>query len=421
MRRSLALMILLFAMVSFLEAQEQPPPAPAPTTTSEQQKEQVLPQFTKPQLEELVAPIALYPDDLLAQILAASTYPVDIVEAARFIKKNPSLNQEDINRELKVKKWDPSVKGVVFFPELLAKMNDNMDWTKDLGDAFLTQPADVMDTIQVMRKKAEAAGYLNSDPNQKVTTNTEGQTEIQPTNAETVYVQDYMPSTAYGSDWGYHDEEDEGYWDYSGVIAAPAWPYRRPYACAWALGYRCGWGRGSLAYNDNFYNSNFYKNNLGNANISPENRTWSHNPANARRLSSNTQGVSSQSAQNFKKGDSAASKDLKQNIKEGDRTQAAKAALETADRAQVAARAQSSDRVQAAKTVAQAQPRPAAQPAMSGSRNAHVERAYSSRGAQSRTVSAHTTNKGGAVKSHAGSPPKAAAKAPQRKAGGAKR
>ena len=383
MRRSLAFVILLLAMASFLVAQEQSAPAPVPTPTSTpaqvQQQDQILPQFTKSQLEELVAPIALYPDDLLAQILAASTYPVDIVEAARFIKKNPSLTQDDINNELKAKKWDPSVKGVLFFPELLARMNDNMDWTKDLGDAFLTQPADVMDTIQVMRKKAEAAGYLTSDPNQKVTSNTEGQTEIQSTNPETVYVQNYTPSQSYGSDWGCNDNND--YNGYSGINSAPSWPWGggRGYACAWALGYRCGWGRHGLYYGNNYYDGNFYKNNLRNANISPENRTWSHNPANARQLSSSTQGVSSQSAQNSKRGDSAASRDFKQNLREGDRTQAAKAALETADRSEIAARAQNSERVQAAKTVAQSHPRPAAQPAMSGSRNANAERAYSNK------------------------------------------
>ncbi len=461
MRRYPVLLVLLFAVAPLLAAQEQPvpaaPQAAAPQQAAQEKKEQITPQFSKPQLEELVAAIALYPDDLLAQVLAASTYPVDIVEAARWIKRNPSLDQDGINTELKAKKWDPSVKGLAFFPELLAKMSDNMDWTKDLGDAFLTQPKDVMDTIQVMRGKAQAAGYLTSDPNQKVTTNTEGQTEIQSTNPETVYVQNYTPSEAYGEDWGHHDNDDDDDWgDYSGVIATPAWP-GGGYGAAWALGYRCGWGKnnGGLVYGNNYYDGKFYKDNLKGKNVNRENRQWSNDRTNAGSLGSNAQQAGKQiqaesrSAQNFNKGDSAVSKELRQNLPEGDRTQAArsalgnaersqvaaqaqnsarvqnakadlaaskvapagarteaaKTALQNADRAQVAAKAQNSARVQNAKTAAQATPRSTAQPAMSGSRNANAERAYSNRGAQSRTAS-----HGAAVKSRAGSAPKAASR-----------
>ncbi len=419
MRRNPVLMILLFAMSPFLAAQEQPVAAPVQAPAAQEQKEQVVPQFTKPQLEELVASIALYPDDLLAQVLAASTYPVDIVEAARWIKRNPSLDQDGINTELKAKKWDPSVKGLAFFPELLAKMSDNMDWTKDLGEAFLTQQKDVMDTIQEMRNKAQAAGYLTSDPNQKLTTNAEGQTEIQPTNPETVYVQNYTPSEAYGEDWGHNDGYNDDYYGYSGINTAPAWPGRGGYACAWALGYRCGWGKNSgLTYGHNYYDGSFYKDNIRDQNVNRENRQWSNNRANASSSSTDAQQAArklaseTRTAQNFNKGDSAASKELRQNIPSGDRTQAAKSAIGNAERSQVAAQAQNT------KAVAQAQPRPAAQPAMSGSRNANAERAYSNRGAQSRTVSAHTNNKPAAVKSHAGSAPKAASRPA---GGGAKR
>jgi len=302
----------------------------------------------------------------------------------------------------------------------------------------------VMDTIQAMRKKAQAAGYLTSDPNQKVTTNTEGQTEIQPTNPETVYVQNYTPSEAYGEDWDHHDENDD-WGDYSGVIATPAWPWRGGYGAAWALGYRCGWGNnnGGLVYGNNYYDGKFYKDNLKGKELNRENRQWTNDRANSRSLSSDSQKAAGQprtesrSAQNFNKGDSAASKDLRQNLQEGDRTQAAKAAiqssdraqsakadlaankapegaraeaaksaLQNADRSQVAARAQNSDRAQNARAVAQTQPRPSTQPAMSGSRNANAERAYSNRGAQSRTASTH----GAAVKSRAGSAPKAASR-----------
>jgi hypothetical protein len=307
-----------------------------------------------------------------------------------------------------------------------------------------------MDTIQAMRKKAMDAGFLKSDANQKVTTNTEGQTEIQPTNPETVYVQNYVPSEAYGSDWDHHDDDD--YWDYSGIVTAPAWPWRGRNVAAFALGYRCGWNNGGLGYNSNYYNGSFYKDNLKGKNIDPANREWVHDQANARSLSSNAQQAAgrldNRTAQNFNKGDSANSKNLKQDLQDRDRTQAAKSALQNADRAQVANKAQNSDRVQSAKadlaasnkatpggarteaaktaiqnadraqvankaqnsarvqnakTAAQTQPRPTAKPAISGSSNANAERAYSNRGAQSRSSSAKT------VKSHAGSAPKAKA------------
>ncbi|OGV58604.1 MAG: hypothetical protein A2X45_01740 [Lentisphaerae bacterium GWF2_50_93] len=373
-------------------AQEQQAPAAAPAPAAPKpeaaqpavQKEQIVPQFTKAQLEQLVAPIALYPDDLLAQVLAASTYPVDIVEAARWIKRNPSLDQDGINTELTNKQWDPSVKGLVFFPDLLAKMNDNLDWSKELGDAFLTQQKDLMDTIQVMRKKSIDAGVLKSNENQKVTT-TEGQTEIQPTSTETVYVQEYVPSTAYGSSW--HNDD----WDYPNVMIAPGWGWNS-YPYYWSMGYRCGWGNRAIAYGNNYYNGNFYRNNnnLRNANVNPANanRNWTHDAAHARQVTSNTQQLAKQletprTPQNFNAGNSAAAKELRQEVPQGDRTQAASKALQNVDRTKVAERAQNANRdgqniANRAQNVNHS---------ISGSGNANLERNYSDRGAQSRNMS----------------------------------
>jgi hypothetical protein len=390
--RSIALIVLFFAIAPFLAAQEQQAAA-----TSEAQS-----QFTQSQLEQLVAPIALYPDDLLAQVLAASTYPADIVVAARFIKRNPGLDQDEIKTKITDMELDTSVKGLMFFPELLAKMNDNMEWTKDLGDAFLEQQKDVMDTIQLMREKAKNAGILKSDANQDVTTNTTGQTEIQSTDPATVYPQNYTPSTAYGSDWGYSNAY------YPAVIAAPAWPYRGGYACAWALGYRCGWNNGGLEYNNNYYHGDFYRNNISNAIMNPENRNWAHDGANARSLSSNAQQLARQTdaaarpAQNFKQNGLAAANAAGNNLQAGDRTQAARSALQNADRSQAAAQMQNSQRIQNSQNFAQNYSRQNINPGMSGSRNANLERSYSNRGAQSRTVSAQTNNRGGIYQSHAG-------------------
>ena len=387
--RSIALIVLFFAIAPFLAAQEQ-----SSAAAGEAQS-----QFSQSQLEQLVAPIALYPDDLLAQVLAASTYPADIVAAARFLKRNPGLDQDEIKAQITDKEWDPSVKGLMFFPELLLKMNDNMDWTKDLGDAFLEQQKDVMDTIQVMRMKAKNAGTLQSNANQDVTTNTTGQTEIQSTDPATMYPQNYTPSTAYGSDWGYSNCY------YPAVIAAPAWPYRGGYACAWALGYRCGWNNGGLQYNNNYYHGDFYRNNISNAIMNPENRNWAHDGADARALSSNAQQLAGQSvaagrpAQNFNQNGLAAV-NAANNLQAGDRTQAARSALQNTDRTQAARSAlQNADRSQAASQLqnsqysAQNYSRQNFNPAMSGSCNAELERSYSSRGAQSRNISAQTNNR----------------------------
>ncbi|MEI8248575.1 MAG: DUF3300 domain-containing protein [Lentisphaerota bacterium] len=386
--RSIALIVLFFSIAPFLAAQEQPPTAAGETQ----------PQFSQSQLEQLAAPIALYPDDLLAQVLAASTYPADIVAAARFLKRNPGLDQDEIKTQITDMEWDPSVKGLMFFPELLLKMNDNMDWTKDLGDAFLEQQKDVMDTIQVMRMKAKNAGTLQSNANQDVTTNTAGQIEIQSTDPATMYPQDYTPSTAYGSDWGYSNCY------YPAVIAVPAWPYRGGYACAWALGYRCGWNNGGLQYNNNYYHGDFYRNNISNAIMNPENRNWAHDGADARALSSNAQQLARQSvaagrpAQNFNQNGLAAANAAGNNLQAGDRTQAARSALQNADRSQAA-----SQRVQNSQYSAQNYSRQNANPAMSGSRNADLERSYSNRGARSRSVSAQTNNRSGSYQSYAGS------------------
>jgi hypothetical protein len=387
--RCFALIVLFFSIAPFLAAQEQPAAAQSESAS----------QFNQSQLEQLVAPIALYPDNLLAQVLAASTYPADIVAASRFIKRNPALSQDEMKNQITGMSWDPSVKGLMFFPDLLAKMNDNMDWTKDLGDAFLEQQTDVMNTIQLMRGKAKNAGTIKSDANQNVSTTTDGQTEIQSTNPETVYVQDYTPSTAYGSDWGYSNCY------YPGVITTPVW--NGSYACAWALGYRCGWNNHGLEYNNNYYRGNFYRDNISNAIMNPENRDWAHDGANARALSSDNRQLARQmadsgrTAQNFNQNGLANSNAARQNLQNSDRTQAARSALQNVDRSQAASQLQNSQRLQNSQNLAQNYSRQNVQP-MGGSYNANLERAYSNRGAESRNISAQTNNRGRSYQSHAG-------------------
>ncbi len=125
--------------------------------------------FTPEQLEQLAAPVALYPDPLLAQILMASTYPLEIVQAARFVKDNPNLKGDQLDEKLKEQTWDDSVKSLVAFPQILTLMDGKLDWTQKLGDAVLDQQKELMDAIQRLRARAQKEGNLKSTPEQNVT------------------------------------------------------------------------------------------------------------------------------------------------------------------------------------------------------------------------------------------------------------
>jgi len=158
--------------------------------------------FSAEQLEQIVAPIALYPDALVAQILMAATYPLEIVEAARWVQKNPKLQGEALEKALQQFTWDPSVKSLCGFPDVLKRMNENLDWTQDLGDAFLGQKAQVMDTVQAMRRKAYEAGTLKSSKELTVKEESNTIIVIEAADPEVIYVPTYYPSAVYGS-WGY--------------------------------------------------------------------------------------------------------------------------------------------------------------------------------------------------------------------------
>ena len=149
------------------------------------------------ELDALVAPIALYPDELLAQVLMASTYPLEIVMAARFVQQNPSLAGDALDQALRDQNWDPSVLSLTAYPQVLTMMNDKLDWTQRLGDAFLANQEQVMDTVQALRSRAQAAGNLQNTPQQTVT-NQEGFIDIEPAQPEYVYVPVYDPRSIYG-------------------------------------------------------------------------------------------------------------------------------------------------------------------------------------------------------------------------------
>jgi hypothetical protein len=161
--------------------------APAPPYT----------QSTPEQLQQLVAPIALYPDSLVAQILAASTFPEQVVEADRWVQEHPDLQGDALGQAVDQQPWDPSVKALTAFPSVLGNMDKNLSWTSSLGDAYYNQQQDVMDAVQVMRQRAQEAGNLKTTPQQTVTT--QGSSiVVQPANPAVVYVPAYDPWLVYG-------------------------------------------------------------------------------------------------------------------------------------------------------------------------------------------------------------------------------
>jgi len=156
--------------------------------------------FQQEELDQMLAPIALYPDSLLAQVLMAATYPLEVVQADRWTKENRNLGSDGLNDALDQKNWDLSIKALVSFPQVLSIMSENLEWTQALGDAFLDQQDEVMDTVQELRHKAQASGNLKDTPEQEVFAE-DDDIEIEPSNPEVVYVPVYDPDVVYGPWW----------------------------------------------------------------------------------------------------------------------------------------------------------------------------------------------------------------------------
>src|SRR6478609_3893007 len=175
-----------------LIAQEGRPPSTSQTETK---------RIPPDQLDSLVAPIALYPDPLLAQVLAASTYPLEIVQLQQWMEKHPDLKGEALASAVEKEKWDPSVQAMAALPEVIKRLGDDIKWTTDLGNAFLVQEKDVMAAVQRMRKKAQDGGNLKTTEQQKVTTQVVESKQvivIQQANPQVVYVPPYNPVVVYG-------------------------------------------------------------------------------------------------------------------------------------------------------------------------------------------------------------------------------
>src|SRR5665213_2085708 len=186
-------------------ATQEPPAAPAPPAEAPPTNARAVPgpapgAASPEELQQLVSPIALYPDVLVAQILAGSTYPNQVVEAARWVKENPNLTGDALAAQVNPQPWDPSIKSLTQFPSVLQTMNDSLSWTSALGEAYYNQPSDVMTAIQVLRNRAQAAGTLKSTPQQKVEVQPappapEGST--QPALQQTIIIQPTQPNTVY--------------------------------------------------------------------------------------------------------------------------------------------------------------------------------------------------------------------------------
>ena len=250
------------------------PPAPGnpvqPASQSPPSAELLKPE----QLEALVAPIALYPDELLANVLAASTYPLEVVQSDRWLKERKNLKGDALKKEVDKQSWDDSVKALASTPDVISMMSDKLDWTKNLGDAVLAQQADVMDAIQRLRTKAYDSKKLVTTKQQKVSVQTQESKQvivIESADPDTIYVPYYDPATVYGT-WPYADYPPY-YFGYPSYIGAGVIAAGLAFGTGWAIG-RWGnyWGGGCNWGNRNLYVNHYNRiNNVGN--------NWQHNPA----------------------------------------------------------------------------------------------------------------------------------------------
>jgi hypothetical protein len=262
--------------------------------------------FTAAQLDQLLAPIALYPDPLLAQILMAATYPLEVLEAANWSKNNPTLTGDAALAAVKDKGWDASVASLVAFPQVLAMMDSKLDWTQKVGDAMIAQQADVAASIQRLRAQAQTAGTLKSTPQQTVSTEppsagapdgTPPAIVIQPANPDTVYVPTYDPNVVYGP-WPYADNPPNYYPPASYGWSGPStwvggfgfgvgyavgssffggWHWGGGWGGSWGWGGWHGWGHGNSYTTVNIDRATYISHSFNRNNY--DHGRWNHDPA----------------------------------------------------------------------------------------------------------------------------------------------
>ena len=257
-------------------AQETPQAESQEMTTAEE-----APKIPNDQLDSLVAPIALYPDDLLAQTLAASTYPLEVMQLDQWMDKNKNLKDKALADAVAKQPWDPSVQSMAAFPDVVQRMGENIQWMTDVGNAVLAQQKDVMDAVQRMRAKAQGTGNLKTGSEQKVETKTtqSGQQVIvvEQANPEAVYVPSYDPEVVYGAapaEYPYYPYSYPGYQPGTAL----AWGTAVAVGGAWANNWgNCDWDDGNVNINNN---NNFNKNYNKNVNKTGagQGNGWQHNP-----------------------------------------------------------------------------------------------------------------------------------------------
>jgi uncharacterized membrane protein YgcG len=237
---------------------------------------------TTAELHQLVAPIALYPDSLVGQILAASSYPTQIVEAQRWMQNNSGLSANQMAQAANSQSWDPSVKSLTAFPKVLDNMNTNLSWTSALGEAYYSDPQGVLKAVQVMRAQAQAAGSLQSNDQQKVVT--QGQTIIiEPANPQVIYVPQYNPTVVYGAPVAPYPGYSGADLAMTGILA---------FGAGIAVGalinssdgwgsnnWNCNWHGGNVSYNKNIYvsNTNNYRGWNNSSSNWNKNNNWNNN------------------------------------------------------------------------------------------------------------------------------------------------
>jgi hypothetical protein len=260
------------------------------------QDAQSAPVFKQEELDQMLAPIALYPDSLMSQILMASTYPLEVVTAARWVEQNKDLQGDALAKALEGQSWDPSVKSLVNFPQVLDMMNQKLDWTEKLGDAFLAQQKDVLDTVQKLRQKAQEAGNLKTTEQQVV--KVEQKTIIiESASPSIVYVPVYDPVVIYGPWW--YPYYPPYYYYPPGYVAGAAFTFAAGVAVGAAWGYawgHCDWHGGDIDIDIN-RNTNI-NNNIDRSKYAQQNNlgqggkgSWQHDASHRKGVAYRDQGT----------------------------------------------------------------------------------------------------------------------------------
>jgi hypothetical protein len=250
---------------------------PTPIFPQENQSSKLSPD----QLDSLVAPIALYPDPLLAQTLAASTYPLEIVQLNQWLEKNKELKDKALADAVAKQPWDSSIEAMAGLPDVVKRLANDIQWTADLGNAFLAQQNDVMDAVQRMRKKAQEKGNLTSTEQQKVETKVienKSVIVVEQANPQVIYVPSYDPVVVYGAPIYPYPPIYYPSWGYYAAGMAISFGVGVAMGAFWGggWGWGCGWGHNDITINRN---NNFNRNtNIGSGNRGNVGNNWQHSP-----------------------------------------------------------------------------------------------------------------------------------------------